>query len=38
MLDLYNVYRLALDVHGLVGADVVDGVDGVDGVDAIDRV
>ena len=27
--------RMALDVHGLVGIDVVDGVDGVD---AIDRV
>ena len=27
--------RMALDVHGLVGVDVVDGVDGVD---AIDRV
>ena len=30
--------RMALDVHGLVGVDVVDGVDGVDGVDAIDGV
>ena len=24
--------RMALDVHGLVGVDVVDGVDAIDGV------
>ena len=30
--------RMALDVHGPVGVDVVNGVDGVDGVDAIDGV
>ena len=30
--------RMALDVHGLVGVDVVDGVDGVDEVDAKDGV
>ena len=40
-VDLNNCVsckRMALDVHGLVGVDVVDGVDGVDGVDAIDGV
>ena len=27
--------RMALDVHGLVGVDVVDGVDGVDAIDGV---
>ena len=26
---------MALDVHGLVGVDVVDGVDGVDAIDGV---
>ena len=30
--------RMVLDVHGLVGVDVVDGVDEVHGVDVIDGV
>ena len=30
--------RMALDVHGLVGVDVVDGVNGVDGVDRVDAI
>ena len=27
--------KMALDVHGLVGVDVVDGVDGVDAIDGV---
>ena len=37
-IDLNNCVsckRIAPDVHGLVGVDVVDGVDGVDAIDGV---